>query len=457
MPGRLVFLTTADGSATPTERMRIDNAGNVGIGTSSPKSLIHINANTTTPSLAAVTGANISITGLNTTVNAIQMDSFAAENQIFGRRANGTLAALTGTVSTNYLARFSGRGYQTTTSLYTADTASIQFRAEETFTNAANGTSIRFSTTALTGTTVTERMIIDPSGNVQIGGTLAAAPVAALHVSGTGLFSTGTTMITTSSTLGNQAQAFQINSNAATAGMLISKFSADALGSRIFFAKSRSATIGTGSIVSSGDVLGQLVFLGYGSTSSNEAARISVEVDGTPGAVTDMPGRIVFLTSPDGTSTPVEAMRIDNAGQVGIGTTPATKFHVSGTIRYTSRPAAAAVTAIGVDANGDIKEATSSIRFKENVKDYKKGLSDILKLRPITFNYIYYTALNAGFIAEELYEQGFEEFVLKDLEDIPYSVPYGNIVALLTKGIQEQQATIESLTARLELLESKVV
>ena len=32
MPGRLVFSTTADGAATPTERMRITSAGNVGIG-----------------------------------------------------------------------------------------------------------------------------------------------------------------------------------------------------------------------------------------------------------------------------------------------------------------------------------------------------------------------------------------------------------------------------------------
>ena len=32
MPGRLVFSTTADGAGSPTERMRIDNAGNVGIG-----------------------------------------------------------------------------------------------------------------------------------------------------------------------------------------------------------------------------------------------------------------------------------------------------------------------------------------------------------------------------------------------------------------------------------------
>jgi hypothetical protein len=36
MPGRLVISTTADGASSPTERMRIDSSGNVGIGTSSP-------------------------------------------------------------------------------------------------------------------------------------------------------------------------------------------------------------------------------------------------------------------------------------------------------------------------------------------------------------------------------------------------------------------------------------
>jgi hypothetical protein len=35
MPGRLVFSTTADGASSPTERMRIDNAGRVGIGSTS--------------------------------------------------------------------------------------------------------------------------------------------------------------------------------------------------------------------------------------------------------------------------------------------------------------------------------------------------------------------------------------------------------------------------------------
>ena len=36
MPGRIVFATSADGGASPAERMRITSAGNVGIGTASP-------------------------------------------------------------------------------------------------------------------------------------------------------------------------------------------------------------------------------------------------------------------------------------------------------------------------------------------------------------------------------------------------------------------------------------
>ncbi len=42
MPGRLTFATTADGASAPTERMRINSSGNVGIGTSSPGHKLHV-------------------------------------------------------------------------------------------------------------------------------------------------------------------------------------------------------------------------------------------------------------------------------------------------------------------------------------------------------------------------------------------------------------------------------
>ena len=43
-PGRIVLATTADGAASPTERMRIDSSGNVGIGTTSPDGKLHVHS-----------------------------------------------------------------------------------------------------------------------------------------------------------------------------------------------------------------------------------------------------------------------------------------------------------------------------------------------------------------------------------------------------------------------------
>ena len=48
MPGRLVFNTTADGANSATERMRINNAGNVGISTADPQRALSIGTHGTT-------------------------------------------------------------------------------------------------------------------------------------------------------------------------------------------------------------------------------------------------------------------------------------------------------------------------------------------------------------------------------------------------------------------------
>jgi hypothetical protein len=83
----------------------------------------------------------------------------------------------------------------------------------------------------------------------------------------------------------------------------------------IVLAKSKSGTIGTNTIVSSGDSLGFLSFAGDDGTQFIQAASIEAEVDGTPGT-NDMPGRLVFSTTADGASSPTERMRIDSSGNL---------------------------------------------------------------------------------------------------------------------------------------------
>ena len=97
---------------------------------------------------------------------------------------------------------------------------------------------------------------------------------------------------------------------------------ADVNGPRVFLGKSRGITPGSVTVVQSGDSLGLIAFAGAdGTTITPIAAQIESFVDGTPGT-NDMPGRLVFSTTADGASTPTERMRINSAGNVGIGGTP---------------------------------------------------------------------------------------------------------------------------------------
>lgn len=80
-----------------------------------------------------------------------------------------------------------------------------------------------------------------------------------------------------------------------------------------------SATRGTSNtdhtVLQNGDGIGTVDFLGADGNEFVTAASIQGQVDGTPGD-NDMPGRLLFSTTADGTASPVERMRITNLGML---------------------------------------------------------------------------------------------------------------------------------------------
>jgi hypothetical protein len=111
-------------------------------------------------------------------------------------------------------------------------------------------------------------------------------------------------------------------------------------------------------------------------------------------------------------------------------------------------------------AGGALYVSTSSIKYKKDVKNYDKGLAEVLKMRPV-----YYKGISdydgdtqfAGLIAEEIEELGLKEFVQYEEDGSPRSLAYASMITLLTKAIQELSSKNDALETRLKLLENKII
>jgi hypothetical protein len=192
---------------------------------------------------------------------------------------------------------------------------------------------------------------------------------------------------------------------------------------------------------------------------------------------------LVFSTGdPTGSTAIAERMRIDTSGNLLVGTTStnsaAAGFRAFGSnqtqmaksgdwaLRMGRRDSSGIISEIYYNDSrvGDITtngsnttyNSASDYRLKENIEPMQNALAAVLQLKPVTYKWKVDGAAGQGFIAHELQEVVSEcvrgEKNEVDAEGLPVyqSIDTSVLVATLTAAIQEQQALITSLTARLD-------
>lgn len=309
MPGRLTFLTTADGAATSTERMRIHASGGVSIGNTTDPSATNLSVTgLVSHGLGAVATPSITFTGdLNTGIWSPGADTVAISTGGTERMrviADGNVSIGWGATPPQKLSILEGNIQLTRTG------GAKLFLSDESLTVSVESIPVAATSDLLFKTTNTERTRIDSAGRVLIGTTTSRA------VDGT------------SNPL---LQLETIGTATLQSSMSIIRDNTDAFGSIIYLGKSKGSALGSVTAVVANDRLGGISSIGADGTDiNNQSAYIMFEVDGTVGTGS-VPGRIVFATTAAAGTTSAEAMRIDSAGDVGIGTTnPTAKLEVRG-------------------------------------------------------------------------------------------------------------------------------
>jgi hypothetical protein len=255
--------------------------------------------------------------------------------------------------------------------------------------------------------------------------------------------------------------------------------SSAAAGPAMFFGRSEGATTGSYTVVSADKNLGRISFQGADGTEFVEAAKIDCFVDGTPGA-NDMPGRLVFSTTADGASSPTERMRIFNSGNTrfvsagdgirigvtaGAGTATALLW---GSYSATAGNPTTGTDSIFIWSNGNIQNtnnsytAISDIKLKENIADANSQWADVKALRVRNYNLKEgQTHRQIGLIAQEVepispglvYETPDRDAEGNDLGTVTKSVNYSVLYMKAVKALQEAMERIEALEAKVAALE----
>ena len=111
---------------------------------------------------------------------------------------------------------------------------------------------------------------------------------------------------------------------------------------------------------------------------------------------------------------------------------------------------------VNVDASGFLQRSTSALKYKQDIRDLES--IDITKFRPVRYKS---KCANDdqeldhfGIVADEVDSVGIKELVSYGLTGDVEGFQYERLTVVLVKAMQEQQATINALTARIVALEN---
>ena len=97
---------------------------------------------------------------------------------------------------------------------------------------------------------------------------------------------------------------------------------------------------------------------------------------------------------------------------------------------------------------------SSSIRYKENVENYTRGLDLITRLRPVTFDWKQTGERDLGFIAEEV--SAVEPLLGVRMKGQIEGVKYAQVTTALVNAVREQQAQIRRQQEQIDALKALV-
>jgi len=431
--------------------MRLDSSGRLGLGTSSPQTLLHLN----------------SAAGTNTTLAYAEDNALKWYNRYNASDGSFQIVDVVNTTTRLHVSNTGNVGIGTTSpatrlNVFESTGASL-FRLNglngynlDIANNFDSGTRYDFNIGSGSGafsftTSAGERARIDSSGRLLVGTSSArsTAVYGTPSIQALGDYQQGSIHLTNNS-----------NSNANCG---------------IAFSKIRGS-----SIVQNGDYLSGLTFNGFDGSADKSGATIEAVVDGTPGA-NDMPGRLVFSTTADGASSPTQAMVIKNTQDVLMTTSTAATnstgwYGIEATSSagalsisrngsnvlaffHTSNPNGTSGTPVGtvsITTTATTYATSSDYRLKENVVPLRGAIDRINKLKPSQFNFIAdLDKIVDGFIAHEAQEivpecaTGTKDEVDDDGNPVYQGIDQSKLVPLLTAALQEALQKIEDLEGRL--------